>query len=942
MQISYPRAGCVRISNVSFLSTPDHAECRRFVATLFHLPEVGSVEISTTRSMVDICFQTPISSRQIGRQLGALTVANGSGPKLPVLKADSKGLVRLSRHGSTISTWSVASDIPGRIRVRNSRLFRKKRLCHEVERELMTVLGIERFKVNPMTCSVLIYYDPKAIDKEQLLEFLDETLHNAEEHPSTDKHNHELLLCTATMGLAAVAQFTFPVLLLPVAALFIYTVYPSFVAARETLLKERRLGVDVLDAIVAVMCLISAEIFAGAVLAWCLSFGRTLLSRAQEDSRRRLVNVFGKQPRTAWLHVDGIETQVSLERIKTGDIIAVHTGEAIAADGLVWEGNALVDQHALTGESVPVEKEVGSRVYASTLVIGGKLLIQVERAGKETTTAKISAILNETAAFRLTSQSKGEAMADKAVIPTLGLASLGLATVGLPGATAIINCDFGTGIRMAAPLALLSSLSVCSSRGILVKDGRALEQMDIIDTVLFDKTGTLTHERPEVCRLHRFGKIDEAHVLMYAAAAERRLEHPIAAAIVEKFRALEQPWPQTDHSSYKVGYGISVHVGSRHVLVGSSRFMKIEKIDVSDEVRHIEQEAHAEGHSIVFVAVDHEVAGAIELAPRLRSGVREVIAGLRERGVRQVVIISGDHERPTRKLAEELGVDRYFAEVLPEDKAKYVELLQKEGRKVCFVGDGINDSIALKRANVSVSMRGATTVATDTSQIVFMEDNLWKLCEFRDISRHLDNNVKLSWQIILVPNLLCIAGAFFLGFGVMASVLANNVAAIAALANGLRPRGMYAGQGSQLTVRKKSFFGRLASLLVSFLQRRRSSPKQTILPPVEADRMAVLLPSRKSFNRTAGFFMLAGLAGAVLPGMPGWPLLIVSITMFAAKKPAGSFLNRWLTATFPTARAQALRFGYSLVSDLQRRYPETAPLALPPPSIENFPEVKTA
>jgi Cu2+-exporting ATPase len=945
MQISYPRADCVRIRDVSFFARPEDRECRRFVAALFLLPEVQSVEISTARSMAEVRFDRPIGSAEIARRIGNLAVPEGSGRQLPALRVDDKGRALVLRHGPVLSTWTVASDLSNRLRVRNSRLFRKKKLCHEVERELMTVLGIERFKVNPMTGSVLIHYDSNAIDKAQILEFLDQTLQNAEGQPTTDTNKHELLLCTATMGIAAVGQFALRVLLVPAGILFVFTVLPTFFGARDTIFKERRLGVDVLDSIVAVMCLYTGQIFAGAVLAWCLSFGRALLRRAQEDSRRRLVNVFGKQPRSAWLVQDGGETLVPLERIRAGDIIAVHTGETIAADGVVRTGNAVVDQHALTGESVPVEKEAGSRVFAATVVIGGKLLISVERAGKDTTTAKISAILNETTAFRLTSQSRGETMADKAVIPTLALASLGWANVGVQGAMAIINCDFGTGIRMAAPLALLSSLSVCANRGILVKDGRALEQMDSVDAVLFDKTGTLTHEQPEVGRIHCLAALDETRILTYAAAAERRLEHPIARAIVERFRTLGHPWPDADRSSYKIGYGITVRVGRRQVHVGSSRFMTLEKIDVPDEVRRIEAGAHADGHSIVFVATDGAVTGAIELAPRLRPGVRDIVAGLRLRGVRQIVIISGDHERPTRKLAQELGIDRYFAEVLPEDKAKYVELLQREGRNVCYVGDGINDSIALKRANVSVSLRGATSAATDTAQIVFLEDNLWKLCEFIDISRDLDRNVKASWQLILAPNLLCIAGVFVFGFGVMASVLAN-VAAIAALANGLRPRLMYGDEPiparlarEPATARERSLAWQMAMLTAKFLMRRSSPPLAAAVSAAELARLMALVPNDTGLKRTASFFLWAGLGGVVLPLVPSWPLLVVSIALFSAGRLGGLSLDRWISRTFPHARDQAIRFAHALMRDLKRRFPDAPPpLLLPAGSSTSPPE----
>src|SRR5262245_35088291 len=378
-------------------------------------------------------------------------------------------------------------------------------------------------------------------------------------------------------------------------------------------------------------------------------------------------------------------------------------------------------------------------------------------------------------------------MADKAVIPTLAIASTALATIGPAGAVAVLNSDFGTGIRMAAPLAMLTSLTLCAYKGILVKDGRALELMNDIDTVLFDKTGTLTRECPEVGGIVACDGYDEATILRYAAAAENKFAHPIARAILEKFAESGQSLPQTDESKYQVGYGITVGIEGRTVRVGSARFMALEGIDIPLVAADALDAAHHEGHTLVFVAVDDHLGGAIERRASQRPEAREIIEGLRQRGIKHSAIISGDHEAPTRKLAESLGMDEYFAGVLPADKASYVERLQKQGRKVCFVGDGINDSIALKKANVSVSLRGASSIATDTAHIVFMEEGLAKLCDVRDIARELDHNVKRSWSLILAPNIACIVGVFTMGFGIMASVVTNNVAALAALGNGLLP-----------------------------------------------------------------------------------------------------------------------------------------------------------
>src|SRR5262249_14068381 len=513
-----------------------------------------------------------------------------------------------------------------------------------------------------------IDYDPDQLNRRQILEILDSALAGAEHPARLDKLDLHLPLCTASLPIAAAAQFAVPPLLPVAAALFAYTSIPTFREARRVLFQERRLGVDVLDSIVVIGCLGTLAIFPGAVLCWCLSFGRVLVKRTQDNSKKLLLNAFGKQPRYVWLYRDGTEVQVSLDRLQKGDIIVVNTGEVVPVDGHVVEGMAMIDQHALTGESTPAEKGVGDRVFAATVMVAGKIFVSVETSGNETASAKISQILNDTAGYKLTSQHKGERLADKAVIPTLALAGLGMATMGPGGAVAILNSDFGTGIRTAAPLAMRSALALCAHKGILVKDGRALELMNEIDTVLFDKTGTLTRERPEVGRILACEPYEREAILRYAAAAEAKFAHPIAKAILHAFEALGQALPPIDDSRYHVGYGISVQIEGRTIRVGSARFIDLEGIEIPAVVRTALDEAHREGNTLVMVAVDGALGGAIELQASVRPEVRSIIEGLRARGIKHIAIISGDHEAPTRKLAESLGMDRYFAQVLPADK----------------------------------------------------------------------------------------------------------------------------------------------------------------------------------------------------------------------------------------------------------------------------------
>ena len=392
----------------------------------------------------------------------------------PILRESKKNAVRVYRYGSILSTWAVKHETEGRIRFQNLALHRKRELCQAIERELMNVPGVDSYQTNDLTASVLIYYNNRQIQKHQLIEILDEVLHKSENIGKTPT-DLDLPLATTSLGLAAAIEFLAPVFIPISAGMFVYSVIPSFKNAHKVLFKEKRLGVDVLDAIVAITCLATGQIFAGAVLAWCLSFGRKLLKKTEDDSKKMLLNVFGKQPRFVWLYRDGIEIETSLEKLKLNDIIIVHTGETIPVDGEIVDGMAMIDQHALTGESAPAEKIKGDKVFAATTMLAGKIQVAVTSTGSETTSAKLTRILNDTAGYKLRSQSHGEELADKAVIPTLALASLGLGTIGLSGATAIINCDLGTGIRMAAPLGMLTSLTLCAQHGILVKDGRALE-----------------------------------------------------------------------------------------------------------------------------------------------------------------------------------------------------------------------------------------------------------------------------------------------------------------------------------------------------------------------------------------------------------------------------------------------------------------------------------
>jgi heavy metal translocating P-type ATPase len=835
--VSFPAAGLIRVQSRSLFGDAESATCRHFLERVIQAEEISNVTITDghePQADLHFCPRTFSLRQVVGRVAALLGYESASDEANPVREnanpisaigqthepvqaafkahahdqprhpasrrgtdvtqvvfgassGDDRSTVRYYLHQSLVTNWEIKSELPGRLRLKNSVLYRKRQLCSAIERALLGVIGIDKFSTNSLTSTVLLHYNPKQLTRTQVLEILDDALAGAEQPAGLDNLDMHLPICTASIPLAASAQFLAAPLLMPAAALYAFTSIPTLKEARRVFVEEKRIGVDALDAVVMVGCLGTMSIFPGAVCCWCLSFGRFLVKQSRDRSQKLLTNAFGKQPRYVWLCQGETEAQVPAEKLQKGDVIVVHTGEAIPVDGHVVAGMALVDQHALTGEATPAEKGTGDRVFASTLLVAGEIKVTVEMSGSETASARIGQILSDTAGYKMSSQHKGERLADKAVLPTLGVGALGMAMMGPLGAVAVLNSDLGTGIRMAVPLAMLSSLTLCASKGILVKDGRALEQMNQVDTVLFDKTGTLTRDQPEVGRVITASEWSSDQILGFAAAAERKFHHPIAMAILHRALQLGLTLPPTDDSQYKVGYGITVQIEGHTVRVGSKRFIESEGIELCPWATKALDEAHREGHTLVMVGVDDRLGGAIELRAALRPEVQSIIKGLRDRGISHIAIISGDHDAPTKKLAELLGMDRYFAQVLPADKADYVAKLQAEGRKVCFVGDGINDSIALKKADVSISLRGASTIATDTAHIVFLEGGLSRLCDMRDIARDLDRNVNRSWSMIVAPNVTNVIGVFTMGFGVMTSVLTNNVSALVALANGLLP-----------------------------------------------------------------------------------------------------------------------------------------------------------
>lgn len=614
---------------------------------------------------------------------------------------------------------------------------------------------------------------------------------NDERSAAEQKVNRQIAISSVALALTAGGALYAPLNLLGVPALLV-TISPLLVSAYHSLVKEKKIGVGVLDSLGTIGPLLLGHFFIAA-LASCLSnFSRKLLLKTEDQSRASLINVFGEQPAFVWIQKDGLEIEIPFEQLQIGDQIIVSAGHSIPVDGTISQGIASIDERALTGESQPVEKVVGDPVFASTLLLAGQIHVHVEKAGTDTVAAQIGKILNHTADFKSSIQSQGERVVEQGAIPTILISALTLPILGPESALAALYAAFGYHMRFAAPISVLNFLRITSETGILIKDGRSLELLSGVDTIVFDKTGTLTAEVPTVGQIYLCGDVGEAQLLRYAAAAETKQTHPIAQAICHAAHQSGVPVPPITEAKVEVGYGLTVRIADevdapqKLVHVGSGRFMTMVGIAIPAAIQQIEETCHAEGFSLIYVAVDQQLAGVIELRPTIRPEAQAIINELHRRNF-SLYIISGDHEKPTQKLAAELGIDHYFAEVLPQNKASLIEQLQQEGRTVCFIGDGINDSIALKTANVSISLRGASTVATDTASIILMDNSLKKLIPLLDIAQDLATNLKRSIAFTMLPGIVCIGGVYLFGFGLVNAVMLYNMGLAISVANALWP-----------------------------------------------------------------------------------------------------------------------------------------------------------
>ncbi len=740
-----------------------------------------------------------ISPNEIeGEALSTLVSHQGNGVHGSASAATAEAGTSLAKVPCTLAETSVVHAIRGRVRLRVPTLKTFPGLAQPLERVLRDQPGVTDVSVNDWCYSVTVTYDPPTWTADRLCEWLQPL--TAEEvaayKPGNERADQarattsevsgdELWYSSAGIGIALLLE---PLAAPLVPVLLLASALPMLKRAHRSLAEDGKLNVDVLDASATSVLVAQANFPMALFMVWLINIADWIRDLTMMRSKKAIEEILGYQNIEAWVVRDGQKVRVSVAEIQLGETVVVYPGERIAVDGTVLSGQALVDQAPLTGESVPVEKEEGALVYAATVVREGKLYIRAERIGSETEAAQILRLVEAAPARETKIQNYAVKWANDLVpYSFMGGAVGAVMGGGLQGAAAVLIIDYGTGIRIAAPTTVLSAMTKAIRNGILIKGGRHLESLAEVDAVVFDKTGTLTTGHPDVLEVVPVNSSTTEEVLALAAAAELRLTHPVAEAIVRAAEVRHLSIPERTASDYSLGLGVEAIVNDSVVLVGSPRFMTKAGLTLSREVQRHISSMQRRASSPLCVARDGAVIGVLSISDPLRPEARNVVEALRVRGIKHIVMLTGDHQDVAQRVAEELGITEYVAEVFPGDKSEAVQRLQRQGFKVAVVGDGINDSPMLAYADVGIAVEGGTEAARETAPVVLLHGGLWKVPLAIDIGRETVALIQQNWKIISIPNTIALGLACIGVLGPIGATLLSNGSAIIATMNGLRP-----------------------------------------------------------------------------------------------------------------------------------------------------------
>ena len=545
-------------------------------------------------------------------------------------------------------------------------------------------------------------------------------------------------------------------LFLPAPIAAAYTVFRSigFIWKGVRCALSRKLEVEVLDALSIGVSILRGDYGTAGSVMFLLNLGSLLEEWTRKKSLDDLARSMALNVDKVWVRSQGTEVLVPLTKVRSGDEVVVRSGNMIPLDGTVLEGEAMVNQAALTGESMPVRKVEGSTIYAGTVVEEGECVFVAKAEGGSNRYDKIVAMIEESEKLKSSTENRALALADRLVPWCLGATGVTyLLTRNVTRAISCLMVDFSCALKLSMPLAVLSAMRECGSYHITVKGGKYLEALSKADTIVFDKTGTLTRATPQVVEVVPFSGCNEREVLQLAACLEEHFPHSMANAVVRAARERGISHEEM-HSEveYIVAHGIASRVSGERVVIGSHHFVFEDEKCTVPAAEQEKFDTLKPEYSHLYMAASGQLVGVICIADPLRPEAAAVLNGLRALGIQNTVMMTGDSERTAAAIAKQVGVDHFFAEVLPEDKANFVQQTKAEGHTVVMIGDGINDSPALSAADIGIAINSGAAIAREIADVTIKADSLEELVALKAIANAMQKRVHANYRFVLSFN----------------------------------------------------------------------------------------------------------------------------------------------------------------------------------------------
>jgi manganese/zinc-transporting P-type ATPase C len=700
---------------------------------------------------------------------------------------------------------SVISDAAGRVRFATPSLTGSPALAVAVEDAVDLVAGVRQVHAFPRTGHVVVWCDPSRCDRAELREAIDKGLRADPEATvaasprSADVAGGDLVrLMVGGAALAALGTrrhvlrrppILGPTSRLAATAVTVFTGYPFLRGAVRSGAAGRS-GTDSLVSAATIASLVLRENVVALTVLWLLNIGEYLQDLTLRRSRRAISELLTGTQTKAWLRLaDGTEVQVDIGHLRIGDEVIIHEHIVLSVDGVLVDGDGVIDQAAITGETLPVSVGPGARLHAGSVLLRGRLVVRAVAVGQDTAIGRIINRVEQAQQDRAPIQTVGENFSRRFVPASFALSTLTLlVTRDLRRAMTMLLVACPCAVGLATPTAISAAIGNGARRGILIKGGAHLEAAGRVDAIVFDKTGTLTLGRPVVTNVVSFDDDwSPEQVLAYAASSEIHSRHPLAQAVIRSTEERHIAIPPHEECEVLLGQGMRVESDGRILLIGSLGLLCAQNVPVSTRARGWVRRLQKATETPLLLAVDHKLVGLVSLRDTVRPESREVLDALRADGVRRIVLLTGDHPATTAAVAAELGVTEWRAHVMPEEKQGLVRTLQAEGHTVAMVGDGINDAPALALADIGIAMGVAgTDVAVETADVALAGDDLRRLLDLRDLGRRGIGLIRQNYVMSIAVNA---TGLLISAAGALSPVVAatlHNASSVAVVANSSR------------------------------------------------------------------------------------------------------------------------------------------------------------